>query len=259
MDLDRIQDLHKQLQEDNETSKSVTQPDAVKNIKKKMEAHVDEVIKITRSVKTKLEKLDKDNLANRKKSGCEEGTSVDRSRLALTSALKRKLQKLLNEFQALRQRIQDEYRTVVERRVFIVTGEKPDAEVVDTLIETGEGEKIFTKAMQSQGRGQIIGTLAEIEERHEAVRDLEKKLLELHQIFLDMAVLVEAQGEILDNIEAQVSKAAEYTEAGVKIIQKAKKLQKNKRKWALIAMILLLVIIIVIVIPVMQPWKDRKA
>lgn len=29
--------------------------------------------------------------------------------------------------------------------------------------------------------------------------------MELHQIFLDMAVLVEAQGEMLDNIEAQVS------------------------------------------------------
>lgn len=49
-----------------------------------------------------------------------------------------------------------------------------------------------------------MDTLAEIEERGEAVRELEKSLLDLHQIFLDMAVLVEAQGEMLDNIEAQV-------------------------------------------------------
>lgn len=34
--------------------------------------------------------------------------------------------------------------------------------------------------------------------------ELERSLMELHQIFLDMAVLVEAQGEMLDNIEAQV-------------------------------------------------------
>jgi Syntaxin len=46
--------------------------------------------------------------------------------------------------------------------------------------------------------------LAEIQERHEAVKELERSLLDLHQIFLDMAVLVEAQGEMLDNIEAQV-------------------------------------------------------
>ena len=47
--------------------------------------------------------------------------------------------------------------------------------------------------------------MAEIQERHEAVKDLETSLLDLHQIFLDMSVLVEAQGEMLDNIEKQVS------------------------------------------------------
>lgn len=52
---------------------------------------------------------------------------------------------------------------------------------------------------------QVLDTLAEINERHEAVKELEKSLMELHQIFLDMAVLVEAQGEMLDNIEQQVS------------------------------------------------------
>jgi syntaxin 1B/2/3 len=49
----------------------------------------------------------------------------------------------------------------------------------------------------------VADTLAEIQERHEAVKELEKSLLDLHQIFLDMAVLVEAQGEMLDNIGAQ--------------------------------------------------------
>lgn len=51
---------------------------------------------------------------------------------------------------------------------------------------------------------QVLDTLAEIQERHEAVKQLEKSLLELNQIFRDMAVLVEAQGEKLDNIESQV-------------------------------------------------------
>ena len=51
---------------------------------------------------------------------------------------------------------------------------------------------------------QVLDTLDEITERQVAVKQLEKSLIELHQIFLDMAVLVEAQGEELDNIEAQV-------------------------------------------------------
>jgi t-SNARE complex subunit (syntaxin) len=49
----------------------------------------------------------------------------------------------------------------------------------------------------------VLDTVQEIQERHSAVKDLERQLLGLHQIFLDMAVLVEAQGEMLDNIETQ--------------------------------------------------------
>jgi syntaxin 1B/2/3 len=72
------------------------------------------------------------------------------------------------------------------------------------MIDEGEGEMIFQKAIMEQGRGYVMDTLAEIRERRDAVLDLEKSLMELHQIFLDMAVLVEAQGQMIDNIEAQV-------------------------------------------------------
>ncbi|RXH87714.1 hypothetical protein DVH24_034614 [Malus domestica] len=41
--------------------------------------------------------------------------------------------------------------------------------------------KIFQKAIQEQGGGQIMNTLAEIQERHDAIRDLERKLLDLQQ------------------------------------------------------------------------------
>lgn len=51
---------------------------------------------------------------------------------------------------------------------------------------------------------QALDAMAEIQERHEAVKDLEDSLADLHQIFLDMSVLVDAQGEMLDNIEQQV-------------------------------------------------------
>lgn len=62
-----------------------------------------------------------------------------------------------------------------------------------------------------------MDTLAEIRERQRAVRDLEQSLLEVHQIFLDMAVLVEVQGEMLDNIEHQVR--CSMIQATVKICQ----------------------------------------
>lgn len=257
-----MEKLNKQLQklqDAHEESKSVTKASAMKAIKQRMEKDVDEVGKIARNIKQKLESLDADNVANRKKPGCEKGTSVDRSRMTMTTTLKKKLKDRMSDFQTLRQMIQEEYREVVERRVFTVTGTKADEETIDHLIETGDSEQIFQKAIQEQGRGRIMDTLAEIQERHDAVRDIEKKLLDLQQIFLDMAVLVESQGDMLDNIETQVSNAVDHVQSGTVALQKAKTLQRNSRKWMCIAIIILLIIVAVIVVGVVKPWQTKQS
>ncbi|CAN6438902.1 unnamed protein product [Victoria cruziana] len=154
-----------------------------------MEKDVDEVGRIARIVKTKIEEIDRDNLANGQKPGCGKGSGVERSRTSMTVALKKKLKERMSEFQILRQKIQEEYREVIERRVFTVTGTRADEETIDNLIETGNGEQIFQKAIQEHGRGQIMDTLAEIQERHDAVRDLEKKLLDLQQVLSHLIFL----------------------------------------------------------------------
>ncbi|KFK39932.1 hypothetical protein AALP_AA3G308500 [Arabis alpina] len=94
------------------------------------------------------------NLENRTKPGCGKGTGVDRTRTSTTiSTVEKKFNDKISEFQALRQNIHQEYREVVERRVFTVTGQRVDEEA-RTLIETGESEQIFEKAIMEQGRGQ---------------------------------------------------------------------------------------------------------
>ncbi|XP_031473800.1 syntaxin-132-like [Nymphaea colorata] len=257
--IDKISKQLKKLQEANEESKLVTKADAMKAIRKRMEKDVDEVGRIARIVKTKIEEIDRDNLANRQKPGCGTGSGVERSRTSMTVALKKKLKERMSEFQTLRQTIQEEYREVVERRVFTVTGTRADEETIDNLIETGNGEQIFQKAIQEHGRGQVMDTLAEIQERHDAVRDLEKKLLDLQQIFLDMAVLVEAQGDMLDNIETQVSNAVDHVQSGTTALRRAKSLQRNSRKWMCIAIIILLLIVVIIVVAVLKPWNTKSA
>ena len=74
-------------------------------------------------------------------------------------------------------------------------------------MNTGESEKFLQKAIQEQGRGRVLDTIQEIQERHDVVKDIEKIFKELHQVFLDMAVLVHAQGEQLDNIGTHVNRA----------------------------------------------------
>ena len=53
---------------------------------------------------------------------------------------------------ARRSRVNAEYRDVVERRVYTVTGQHADEEEIEKMIETGESEMIFQKAILEQVR-----------------------------------------------------------------------------------------------------------
>ena len=61
---------------------------------------------------------------------------------------------------------------------------------------------------------------------------LESSMAELHQMFLDVALLTENQGELLDQIEFQVKSAGDHVDEGNTEMRKAirylKKFQKKR-------------------------------
>lgn len=63
-----------------------------------------------------------------------------------------------------------------------MTGETPDEATVDALVETGEGERFMQRAIEQQGRGRVVDVISEIQERHNAVTQIERSLLELQQV-----------------------------------------------------------------------------
>lgn len=254
-DMDRIKQLLMKLQEANESSKGVHLAPAMKELRGRMDADIAQVSKLARGIKAKLEGLDRGNLESRRIKGCEEGTPTDRTRMSITNNQRKKLKDLMGEFQALRERMMNEYRETIERRYYTVTGQRPDENTIETIIETGQSESFLQKAIQEQGRGHVMDTIREIQERHDSVKEIEKNLLELHQIFMDMSVLVEAQGEQLNNIEAQVNRSASYVERGSTHLRVAKQHQRSKRKWTCIGIILLIILLVIIVIPVLKTNK----
>jgi syntaxin 1B/2/3 len=254
-DMERVKQLLEKLQDANEEGKTITKAAAMKALRDRMEQDVREVTKIAKSIKDKLERLDKANIDSRKAKGHEEGTPTDRTRMSITNSLRKKLAALMQKFTILRDKISAEYKDTIERRYYTVTGNKPDAETLDHIIETGESETFLQKAIQEQGRGQVIDTIREIQERHDGVKEIEKNLLELHQIFLDMAVLVEAQGEQMNDIEANVNRAQSFVAGGTAQLHIAKRHQRNTRKWTCCCIILLLIIALIVTLVVLSVTK----
>ncbi|KAJ8900087.1 hypothetical protein K2173_024203 [Erythroxylum novogranatense] len=256
-ELRELQRLNENLQSCHEQSKTIHQAKAVKELRSRMDADVALALKKAKLIKVRLEALDRSNSANRSLPGCGPGSSSDRTRSSVVNGLRKKLKDSMEGFRSLREKISGEYRETVQRRFFTVTGENPDEKTLDLLISTGESETFLQKAIQEQGRGRILDTINEIQERHDAVKEMEKNLKELHQVFLDMAVLVQAQGEQLDDIESNVQRANSYVRGGTESLQIARKFQKNSRKWTCYGIIILLVIILFVVLFTVRPWENK--
>ncbi|XP_071704581.1 syntaxin-124-like [Rutidosis leptorrhynchoides] len=249
-DMMAVEKLYNKLHESNEESKMVQNANKMKQLRSKMESDFAQLLKIVKVIKGKLEALDRSNAEQRKIPGCGPGSSADRTRTSVVSGLGKKLKVMMDDFQGLRSQINDEYKETIGRRYFTITGEKANDELIDDLISSGNSEDFLQKAIQNQGRGQIMDTISEIQERHDAIIEIEKSLIELHQIFLDMAVLVEAQGQQLNDIESHVAHASSFVRLGTEQIVEAKELQKSSRKCTCIAISIILVIILSLILKV---------
>ncbi|KAA3462546.1 syntaxin-124-like protein [Gossypium australe] len=150
------------------------------------------------------------------------------------------------------------YRT----RTSLVSGlgrQKAAEEMIENLIERGESETLFEKAIQEQGRGQIVDTISEIQERHDAIQEIEKGMIELHQLFLDMAILVEAQGYQLNDIESNVARASSFVMRGADQLELAKEYQKSSKKWGCIALAITVFLLVIILFPVLSSILIKNA
>ncbi|PON36670.1 t-SNARE [Parasponia andersonii] len=251
-----LREILEKLHQANEESKSLHKSNALKSLRDRINADIVAVLKKARAIRSQLEEMDRANAANKRLSGQKEGTPIYRTRIAVTSGLRKKLKELMMDFQGLRQRMMAEYKETVGRRYFTVTGETPGDDVIEKIISEGGDQQFLERAIQEHGRGKVLETVVEIQDRHESAKEIERSLLELHQVFLDMAVMVEAQGDQMDDIEHHVMNAAHYVKDGSKQLQSAKEYQRGSRKWMCIGLILLLIIILVIVVPIATSFSS---
>ncbi|OMO56939.1 hypothetical protein CCACVL1_26153 [Corchorus capsularis] len=239
--MEEITNLVFDLQTLNEETKSTHSAKVLRGLRDRMEADAVSILRKAKIVKARLESLDKSNITNRRISEAyKEGTCVDRTRILITNGLRVKLREMMNEFQGLREKILSDHKEDLKRRYYNATGEFPTEEVIEKMV-SGSGDKVQLFAEK-------VGMDLRSKERHEAVRDLQRSLQRLHQVFLDMAVLVETQGEKIDDIEENVANAGEFISGGTNSLYYANQMKKKKKAWVYwvwgVGLIILLVCII---------------
>ena len=95
-------------------------------------------------------------------------------------------------------------------------------------------------------------------EQHREVNELAKNVNQVKDLYKDMAILIDQQGEELDHTEEVVEKANLKVERGVKELRSANEYQKRNRRLKCCIVIIVLAILAAILIPVLTTQLGKK-
>ncbi|KAI1717942.1 syntaxin domain-containing protein [Ditylenchus destructor] len=131
------------------------------------------------------------------------------------------------------------------QRQLDIAGKQVGDDDLEEMIEQGN-PGVFTQGIITDTQ-QAKQTLADIEARHNDIMKLESSIRELHDMFMDMAMLVESQGEMVDRIEYNVEHAKEFVDRAVADTKKAVQYQSKARRKKIICIIVALVVLILLI------------
>ncbi|MGH0183276.1 UNVERIFIED_CONTAM: hypothetical protein FKN15_011575 [Acipenser sinensis] len=139
-------------------------------------------------------------------------------------ALSRGFRDAMFEYNEAEMLQRDNCKTRIQRQLEIM-GKDTSGEQIEDMIENGKWD-VFSGNLLTDGKV-ARSALNEIENRHKELLELESRVRDVHDLFLQMALLVEEQGDMLDNIETNVLETENYLGEARTQIKKAVEYKRN--------------------------------
>ncbi|KAK9297440.1 syntaxin-1A isoform X1 [Bombus vosnesenskii] len=236
--IDRIQTNVEDVKKKHSAILSAPQTD--EKVKMELEDLMSDIKKTANKVRAKLKVIEQ-NIEQEEHTN---KSSADlRIRKTQHSTLSRKFVEVMTEYN----RTQTDYRERCKGRIqrqLEITGRTTTNEELEEMLEQGN-PAVFTQGIIMETQ-QAKQTLADIEARHADIIKLENSIRELHDMFMDMAMLVESQGEMIDRIEYHVEHAVDYVQTATQDTKKALKYQSKARRKKIMIMICLAILAVVL-------------
>nr|CAI11953.1 novel protein (zgc:77855) [Danio rerio] len=152
-------------------------------------------------VLARLQKMD----AHAKELQEEHGINSAVARIARTqyATLSNNFQDAMTEYNDAEMNHKESCKRHIQRQMEIV-GREVSGDQIEEMLENGEWN-VFNDNIMSEGKT-ARSALNQIEHRHRELLELENRLNSLHEVFLDVAMLVEEQGPMTDYILNNVQK-----------------------------------------------------
>ncbi|XP_050437416.1 syntaxin-1A isoform X1 [Adelges cooleyi] len=236
--IDKIQANVEEVKKKHSAILSAPQTD--EKVKQELEDLMVDIKKTANRVRAKLKEIEQNIEAEEQSNK----SSADlRIRKTQHSTLSRKFVEVMTEYN----RTQTDYRERCKGRIqrqLEITGRTTTNEELEEMLEQGN-PAVFTQGIIMETQ-QARQTLADIEARHADIIKLENSIRELHDMFMDMAMLVENQGEMIDRIEYHVEHAVDYVQTATQDTKKALKYQSKARRKKIMILICLTILIVIL-------------
>ncbi|KAF9948739.1 Plasma membrane t-SNARE, secretory vesicle fusion [Mortierella alpina] len=236
--ISQIEELH------NISLNSVTSEDQAVHITRQLDQITQDTTQLSNRIKKRIKDIELANLRLR--------NSPDiQIRNTQAGTLKEKFMNTLCRFQSSESEARKRYKERMERQIKIVKPEATQAEV-QQIVES-DNQQIFAQSvLQSTRYGDANRALREVQTRHDDIKKIEKTVLELHQLFMDMETLVTDQGVVMTTIEENTQQTDTQLESGNQQVETAISSARGARKKKWICLIISIIILIIIVVVVLK-------
>ncbi|KAH9900179.1 t-SNARE [Xylariomycetidae sp. FL2044] len=161
--------------------------------------------------------------------------------------IKTKFEQELRSYQQEESAYRSRYHEQIARQYRIVNPEATEDEVRQATEADWGNEGVFQTALRTNRTGQASAVLGAVRARHNELQRIEKTLIELAQMFQDLAVLVEQQEEYVQQAEQNAENTTKYIDDGNAHVKKGIISARNARKWKWWCLLLVIIIIALVV------------
>ncbi|VDO11955.1 unnamed protein product [Rodentolepis nana] len=196
---------------------------------KRLDEHMRNVKNLSLRIGKELKSLEESHKSDRLITN----SGLDRITAYQHSALLKRFQSIMEQYN----HSQLEYREKCKSRIKLqlkVAGVDFDDNKVEDMLES-TNPCVFTDAVMEQTTA-AKKSLMEIEARHADILKLEKSIEEMKEMFAQIAILVEQQGDLIDNIEHNVSLTVDRVDNAKASVAKAVVSQKKTRKFVVLVL-----------------------
>lgn len=181
-----------------------------------------------------------------------------RMRVNTHQGLTRRFMSAMQCFEESQEKHRNNVRGALERQLRLMNPQATD-EDIENALRNGNTEAVVDDSPTLAGlpyeeQVKLRRGLEDLRSRNNDIKRLEESIIQLHQLFMDMQNLVEAQGELLNNVEYNIGETKGKTEAGYQELVEARAHQKSANKKKICIIVLIIVIILAISIPILVKY-----